>query len=168
MFTTLYRPSIEHFQGYPVRDRIALGRNIRPRGFRQKIPRSANEQMESRGQVISDLETGYALTTSHLGHFQFFWIQLHQKTAMRIPTSLCNQLLLQESTLYNYYICTYSTIIPNASSKKFYGRQILVLFLRLVKSAPLVSEQQHSRHSEKKHITSSYVIQSLLLMINSL
>ena len=70
--TTLYCPSSEHFQGYPVRDRIALGRNIRPRGFRQKIPRSANEQMESRGQVISDLETGYALTTSYLGQFQIF------------------------------------------------------------------------------------------------
>ena len=137
--TTLYSPSIEHFQGYPVRDRIALGRNIRPRGFRQKIPRSANEQMESRGQVISDLETGYALTTSYLGQFQIF-LDIQQKTAMRIPISLCNQLLLQESTLYNYYICTYSTIIPNASSKKVYGRQILVLFLRLVKSAPFVRE----------------------------
>ena len=137
--TTLYRPSIEHFQGYPVQDRIALGRNIRPRGFRQKIPRSANEQMESRGQVISDLETGYALTTSYLGQFQNF-LDIQQKTAMRIPTSLCNQLLLQESTLYNYYICTYSTLIPNASSKKVYGRQILVLFLRLGKSAPFVRE----------------------------
>ena len=72
--TTLYRPSIEHFQGYPVRDRIALGRNIRrrPLGFRQKIPRSANEQMESWGQVISNLETGYALTMSILGLIQQF------------------------------------------------------------------------------------------------
>ena len=69
---------------------------------------------------------------------------------MRIPTSLCNQLLLQESTLNNYCICTFSTIIPNASSKKVYGRQILALFLRLVKSAPFVREKQLGRHSEKK------------------
>ena len=121
-----------------------------PRGWISDLEvfaqKSRDRITKSRDQVIiwiSDLVTGYALTTSYLGHCSKKISKISSKKSWGMPSlriRLCNQLLWQESTLYNYYICKYSTVIPNASSKKVYGRQILVLFLRLVKSAPFVRE----------------------------